>query len=90
VTFYCTIGPAIIPELIYSDRVDGEVRLYFFRCTFNLTFRPNDSGIYAGINVIPVLYLLLFHREVGKAEKSENFELDLFKTRNPRPPDAKK
>jgi len=90
VTLYCMIGPAIIPELIYSDRVGGEVRLYFFSCTFNLTYRPNDSDIYAGVNLVPALYLYLFNRHVRQAENSENFELDLFKTSRPLPPTPKK
>jgi hypothetical protein len=90
VAFYCMVGPAIITEFIYSDRIDAQVRLYFFSFTFNLTYRPNDSDIYAGINLIPALYLYLFNRHVRQAENSENFELDLFNTTRPMPPTSKK
>jgi uncharacterized membrane protein len=90
VAFYCTVGPAIIPEFIYSDRIDAQVRLFFFSFTFNLTYRPNNSDIYAGINLIPALYLYLFNIHVRQAENSENFELDLFKTNRPLPPTPKK
>jgi hypothetical protein len=84
VAFYCTVGPAIIAEFIYSDRINGQLRLLFFSFTFNLTYRPNDSDIYAGINLIPALYLYLFNLHVRQVENDEDFELDLFKTTRPR------
>ena len=90
VTFYCTVGPAIIPEFIYSDRINGQLRLLFFSFSFNLTYLPNDSDIYAGINLIPALYLYLFNHHVKQTENSENFELDLFKTTRPLLPTPKK
>lgn len=79
VTFYCLVGPALTPALIYSDRISWQVNLNF-GFGFNLGYQPNDSDLFAGVNLIPALYLYFFHSAVRKAEKSENYELDLFKT----------
>jgi len=88
VTLYWLIGPAITPELIYSDRITGDVNLNF-SFSFSLFYNPNDSDLVLGVNLVPVLYLYLFNRAVRKTEKSENFELDLFKTKTPPRPNTK-
>jgi hypothetical protein len=85
VTLYCLVGPAITPALTYADRISWQVNLNF-GFSFNLNYRPNDSDLFAGINLVPVLYLYLFRDAARKTEKSENFELDLFKTKTVLPP----
>ncbi|HTR28628.1 MAG TPA: hypothetical protein VMH27_05130 [Puia sp.] len=82
VTFYFLVGPAILPEVSVSDHLMGDLLLNF-GFTFNLSYRGGQSQIYAGINLVPALYLYLFHRAARKAEAVENFELDLFKTKTP-------
>lgn len=84
VTFYFLSGPAIVPEFIYGDRVSGQLFVdYGFKFAF--AFSRNGNDLYVGVNLIPILYLYLFHLGIRKAEADEKkYDLDLFKPKFPR------
>lgn len=83
VTYYFLAGLEITPEFTYNESISGQLLLNF-GFSFSLTYQKSASIISAGINLVPILYLYLFHHAVRKAETAEKFELDLFKPKSKR------
>lgn len=61
IVYYFIAGPEITPAFFYSDKVLWQVQSHFFNIRFNLSYHGNDSDINAGINILPLLYLLLMN-----------------------------
>lgn len=59
--YYFITGPEITPSFFYSDKILWQVQSHFFNIQFNLSYHGNDSDINAGINVIPLLYLVMLN-----------------------------
>ena len=54
VTLYLLVGPAFTPQLIYSDRITGDINLNF-SFSFSMYYNPNDSDLVMGVNLVSVL-----------------------------------
>ncbi len=61
VVYYFIAGPEITPAFFYSDKVLWQIQSHFFNLRFNLSFHGSDSDINAGINLIPLLCLLMLN-----------------------------
>ena len=59
--FYVIIGPEITPAIFYSDKILWHTQINFFAIRFNLSYFGANSSINAGINVVPVLCLLVLN-----------------------------
>jgi hypothetical protein len=59
--FYLIIGPDITPAIFYSDKMQWQIQKHFFDIRFNLSYHGGDDNINAGINIVPLLCLIVLH-----------------------------
>jgi hypothetical protein len=60
--FYFTAGPEITAAFFYSSEFLWQVRAHFCNIRLNLSYHSGDDAINAGINVVPLLFLLFSSR----------------------------
>jgi len=61
-TFYLIIGLDLTPSIFYSDNIKFVFQSFFFTLRLNLSYHPSDSSINAGINLIPLLSLIILDK----------------------------
>ena len=57
--FYLIIGLDITPAIFYSDKMLWQIQEHFFNIRFNLSYHGEDNSINAGINIVPLLSLIV-------------------------------